>query len=85
VVNLSPAVTEELSIRGTSEGVVISAIEAGSQAALVNFQIGDVVMAINDAPVKTTRDLEQAVSRSHNYWKLTIGRGGEMITTVIGG
>ena len=85
VVNLSPAVSEELSIRGTSEGVVISAIEAGSQAALVNFQIGDVVMAINDAPVKTTRDLEQAVSRSHNYWKLTIGRGGEMITTVIGG
>jgi Do/DeqQ family serine protease len=85
VVNLSPAVTEELSIRGASEGVVISEIEEGSQSALVNFQIGDVIVAINDAPVKTTRDLEQVVSRSHSYWKLTIGRGGEMITTVIGG
>ncbi|HUB65598.1 MAG TPA: DegQ family serine endoprotease [Methylocella sp.] len=85
VINLSPAVTEELSIRGASEGVVISEIEAGSQAALVNFQIGDVIVSIDDAPVKTTRDLEQAVSRAHNYWKLTIGRGGELITTVIGG
>jgi Do/DeqQ family serine protease len=85
VVNLSPAVTEELSIHGASEGVVISEIEEGSQAAQVNFQIGDVIMSIDDAPIKTTRDLEQAVSHPHNYWKLTIGRGGEMITTVIGG
>ena len=85
VINLSPAVSEELSIHGASEGVVISEIEEGSQAALVNFQIGDVIIAIDDAPVKTTRDLEKAVSRPRNYWKLTIGRGGETITTVIGG
>jgi Do/DeqQ family serine protease len=85
VINLSPAVTDELSIRGASEGVVISEIDEGSQAALVHFQVGDVIVAINDSSIKTTRDLEQAVSRSHSYWKLTIGRGGEMITTVIGG
>ena len=85
VINLSPAVLEELSIRGVSDGVVISEVEEGSRAALVNFQIGDVIVSINDEPIKTTRDLEQAVSRYHNYWKLTIGRGGEVITTVIGG
>jgi S1-C subfamily serine protease len=85
VINLSPAVSDELSIHGTSEGVVISEIEEGSQATVVNFQIGDVILAIDDKPIKTTRDLEQAVSRYHNYWKLTIGRGGETITTVIGG
>jgi Do/DeqQ family serine protease len=85
VINLSPAVSEELSIHGVSEGVVISEIEEGSQAALVNFQIGDVIVAIDDEPIKTTRGLEQAASQYHNYWKLTIRRGGEMITTVIGG
>ena len=85
VINLSPAVTDELSIRGVSEGVVISEIEEGSQAKLVNFQIGDVILAIDDKPVKTTRDLEAAVSRTHTYWKLTIARGGETITTMIGG
>ncbi|HXW70855.1 MAG TPA: Do family serine endopeptidase [Methylocella sp.] len=85
VINLSPAVIEEMSLRGASDGVVISEIEEGSRAALVNFQIGDVILAIDDESVQTTRDLEKVVSRRHSYWKLTIGRGGEMITTVIGG
>ncbi|HUI20087.1 MAG TPA: DegQ family serine endoprotease [Methylocella sp.] len=85
VLNLSPAVSEELSVRGVSEGVVISEVEEGSQAALVNFQIGDVIVAIDDAPVKTTRDLEEATKSYRNYWKLTIERGGQTITTVIGG
>jgi Do/DeqQ family serine protease len=85
VINLSPAVTDELSIRGASEGVVISEIEDDSQAKMVNFQIGDVILAIDDKPIKTTRELEAAVSRRHAYWKLTITRGGEMITTMISG
>ncbi len=85
VVNLSPAVIEEMSLRGASEGVVISEIEDGSTAAAVNFQKGDLILAVNDVTVKTTRDLERAASRPRNYWKLTIGRGGEVMTSVIGG
>ena len=85
MVNLSPAVMEEMSLRGVSEGVVISEIEDGSTAAAVNFQKGDLILAVNDVTVKTTRDLERAAAGRHNYWKLTIGRGGEVVTTVIGG
>ncbi len=85
VVNVSPAVLEELSIRGVSEGVAISDIEEGSRAAMVNFQKGDVILAINDKAIGTTRDLEKAAQLPHDYWKLTIARGGEVITTVIGG
>ena len=85
VVNLSPAVIEEMSLRGASEGVVISDIDDGSTAAAVNFQKGDLILSVNDVTVKTTRDLERATSGRHNYWKLTIGRGGEVVTTVIGG
>jgi S1-C subfamily serine protease len=85
VVNLSPAVLEELSIRGVSEGVAVSEIEEGSRAAMVNFQKGDVILAINDNAIGTTRDLEKAARLPHNYWKLTIDRGGEVITTMIGG
>ncbi len=85
VINLSPAVIEEMSLRGASEGVVISEIEDGSTAAAVNFQKGDLILSVNEAKIKTTRDLERATSGRHNYWKLTIGRGGEVVTTVIGG
>lgn len=84
-VNLSPAVAEEFSIRGSSEGVVIADIEAGSPAALVNFQKGDVILSVNDDKIATTRDLEQAAARRSYYWKLTIGRGNDVFTTMIGG
>ena len=85
VINLSPAVMEELSLHGVSEGVVVSDVEEGSRAAMVNFQKGDVILSVNDRAIGTTRELEAAVSAQHNYWKLTIGRGGEVITTMIGG
>ncbi|VFU10019.1 Periplasmic serine endoprotease DegP-like [Methylocella tundrae] len=85
VVNLSPAVIEEMSLHGVSEGVVVSDIEDGSTAAAVNFQKGDVILSVNDVKVRTTRDLERAVSSRHEYWKLTIGRGGEVVTTMLGG
>jgi Do/DeqQ family serine protease len=85
VVNLSPAVLEELSIRGVSEGVAVSDIEEGSRAAMVNFQKGDVILSINDHAIGTTRDLERAARSRTDYWKLTIARGGEIITTMIGG
>jgi S1-C subfamily serine protease len=52
---------------------------------MVNFQKGDVIMSINDRPINTTRALEAAARDQRNYWKLTIGRGGEVITTMIGG
>ncbi len=85
VVNVSPAVIEDMSLHGVSEGVVISDIEEGSTAAEVNFQKGDVIVAVNGVKVQTTHDLQRAVSGRHSYWKLTIGRGGEIVTTVLGG
>jgi Do/DeqQ family serine protease len=85
VINLSPAVLEELSIRGVSDGVVVTDVEEGSRAAMVSFQKGDVILSVNDKPIKTTRDLDDAVRYRHAYWKLTIARGGEVITTMIGG
>ncbi|ACK51904.1 protease Do [Methylocella silvestris BL2] len=85
VINLSPAVIEEMSVHGVNDGVVIGDIEDGSTAAEVNFQKGDVILLINDVKIQTTRDLEKAVNGRHTYWKLTILRGGQVETTVLGG
>ena len=85
VVNLSPATVEEYSVEGASQGVVIAQVAPDSQAAALNFQRGDVVMSINDAKIETTRDLQKTVGKRHYYWKITISRGGQMLTTVFGG
>ncbi|WP_395664604.1 DegQ family serine endoprotease [Methylocella sp.] len=85
VVNLSPAVIEDMGIQGASEGVVVTDVEEGSPAAEVNFQKGDLVLGVNGTQIHTTRDLERAAAGRRGYWKLDIGRGGEVMTTVLGG
>jgi Do/DeqQ family serine protease len=85
VVNLSPAVMEELSLEGPRLGVVVAAVGDASTAAQVGLQKGDVVVAVNGQNIATTRDLEKACSERSRLWDLTIQRGGETIRTRLGG
>ena len=85
LLNLSPAVMEELSVENASEGVVVSEVEDGSIAADVGIQKGDVIVAVNDAKITATQDVIKATGTRQNYWKLTIKRGEQVLTTVLGG
>jgi S1-C subfamily serine protease len=85
VVNLSPAVVEELGVENARAGVAIAELEEGSSAAAMNFQKGDVVLGVNDAKIGSTRDLEQATAKGRYFWKITIERAGQVLTTVVGG
>ncbi len=83
--NLSPAVAEELSSAEDRDGVVVIAIASDSNAAAVAFQKGDMILSINGHAIRTTKDLVAATSRSYDYWKLSILRGGQVINSVLNG
>jgi Do/DeqQ family serine protease len=85
LVNLSPAVEEELSIAGNHEGVVVADVADNTPAAEVGLQKGDIVRAINDVKITSTRDMPRATAGRRSYWKLEIDRGGQVITQVVGG
>ena len=89
VMNLSPAVVEELSLQADSEklveGVVVADVAPDSLAGSIGVQKGDVVVEVNGAPIKTTHDLEQATAQRARSWDLTISRGGQLIRSRIGG
>jgi Do/DeqQ family serine protease len=85
VMNMSPAVAEELSLEGAAEGVVVVSVGDGSTAAEVGVQKGDVVVAVNGQKIGTTRDLEKACAEHARLWDLTIKRGAETIRTQLGG
>ena len=75
---MSPAVAEELSLEGASQGVVVTAIGDNSTAARVGVQKGDVVVAVNGQKIVTTRDLEKACAERARLWDLialSIGAG----------
>ncbi|MGB6656121.1 MAG: DegQ family serine endoprotease, partial [Methylovirgula sp.] len=81
VINISPAVAEEYSLDSAKQGVVISDIDDDSRAAVLSLQKGDVVLAVNDTKILTTHDLERATSVQHDFWKISISRGDQIITT----
>ncbi len=85
VMNISPALIEEMSIENAHEGVIVTEVAEGSTAADVGSQKGDLILSVNDEKIATTRDLEKAAAQRPRYWKLAIGRGGEVIQTVFGG
>jgi Do/DeqQ family serine protease len=83
-VNLSPAVAEELSLEVGSEGVVVAEVGQGP-AAQYGFQKGDIIVSVNGQPIRTTRDLEQAVRADPWAWRISINRGGQTLSTVFRG
>lgn len=85
VMNLSPAVAEELAIDTANEGVVVSEVEPDSMAARVGFQKGDLVQALNGERMERSRDIETAVKERKRAWEVTISRGGQVITSVFPG
>ena len=84
-VNMSPATAEELSITDDRAGVVVAAVAPDSNAANVQFQKGDMILSINGKAIATTRDLAAAVAGRHDYWRLSLMRGGQVIETVLNG
>lgn len=85
VMNLSPALAEELAIEAGTEGVVIAEIEEGSTAARVGFQKGDIIQALNGERMASSRDVETAVKERKRAWEVTISRGGQSVTSVFPG
>jgi Do/DeqQ family serine protease len=85
LMNLSPAVADELQIDISSEGIVVAELDESSVAARVGFKKGDLILAINGQPIASTRDAERLLRNGRQYWEITIGRAGQVFTTVLGG
>jgi Do/DeqQ family serine protease len=83
--NLSPALSEELRIDPSSEGVIIADLIPGSPAQSYGFQPGDIVLQVNNQRITKTRDLERATNQQNRVWRVTIKRGSQQISVVLSG
>lgn len=81
--NLSPAVAEELGIPASTEGVVVRSVQSGSAAEQVGLKKGDLIIEVNNTKITETRVLARAAANNPGFWKLVIGRDGQIIRTVL--
>ncbi|MBM6596067.1 DegQ family serine endoprotease [Microvirga pudoricolor] len=85
IVNMSPAVADELQLEVSEDGVVVADLDENGVAGRVGFQKGDQILAINGQRIRATRDVERLIQRGDAYWEITINRRGRTFTTVLGG
>ena len=85
VSNLSPALADDLRLDPSTDGVVITDVAGGSTAQSLGFQRGDLVVSVNNQKIAKTRDLERASSQPSRAWRITILRGGQQLSVVLGG
>ena len=85
VMNLSPAVLDELSLDattlGVAEGVIVADVADGTPAAEFGVQKGDVVLGVNGVEIRETKDLVAATAQKARAWDLVIVRAGQTIRT----
>jgi Do/DeqQ family serine protease len=79
VLNLSPAVCEELGVAAGTEGVVIKSVESGSTAERIGFKRGDLVLQVNATKITDTNVLARVAASDPGLWRLAIGRDGQVM------
>jgi serine protease Do len=79
VVNLSPAVSDELGV-GEWKGVAILKIRRGSYPDKIGLEPGDLLIKINGKDVYSVDEVVSAVSQPADQWSLTVSRNGQSKT-----
>src|SRR3954462_1193469 len=79
VVNLSPAMSDELGI-GEWKGVAILKIRRGSYPDKIGLEPGDLLIKINGKYVFSVDDVVAAVGAPADAWSLTVSRNGQSKT-----
>ena len=80
VVNLSPAVAEELGIDPfAGPGVLVTAV-GGGLARNTGIRPGDFIRSVNGRPVGSVADLAAAAASGARVWQVVVRRGGQEAT-----
>jgi serine protease Do len=82
IVNLSPAVAEELGIDDAWDGVMVLSVTRGSPARRIGLKPGDLLLEVGGREVKGVADVMDAIAKPASSWRLSIRRGGQIHTIV---
>lgn len=85
IANLSPALAEELNLNGSLTGVIVIAVAGGSAAGRIDIRPGDKVIRVNRSAVTSVGGLTKIMRRHPERWNITVRRGSQVLSIVIGG
>ena len=82
--NITPKISKKFRLPSGAVGVVIKGIKAKSKAEKVGFQLGDVIIQIEDIEITSLQDIQQAVDLNKKQHKrIYINRYGRVLLLVM--
>lgn len=84
VVNLSPAVSEELGIDTVRSGVAVAEVGEGVGRKL-GFRRGDVIVDVNGRDIDSVETLSDVLAQGAEAWSLAINRNGRLLRLRVAG
>jgi Do/DeqQ family serine protease len=84
VVNLSPAVSEELGIEKVKSGVVVTDVGDGV-ARQLGFRKGDVIVDVNGQDIDSVETLSEILQEGADTWSLAVNRNGRVLRLRVAG
>jgi len=82
VANVTPALADEMQLDFFLTGVVITDIEAGSDARRFGFEAGDIVRQVNGVDIESPSELQTALDNSDG-WDISALRGNRTMSVSI--
>ncbi len=83
VASMSPALADELGLDGFQPGVIVLNLRRGSPANRLRFQIGDMILSLNNRDVATVSDLKAALANGPAGWRFNVKRNGQIVQLAI--
>ncbi len=80
MVNLSPALVEELGLRLSPRGVMVLEIQRGSVANRVGLLPGDVVLQVNGKDVQSVAQIRDISAQKQPRWRFALRRNGQIVS-----
>jgi serine protease Do len=84
VINLSPAVNDDLDLDPGVKGVIVSDIIGGSMAGTF-LRAHDIIQAVNGVEIGSVADLRRAVDSGGRQWRIQLRRGDQTVTLSLRG
>ncbi|MFK5979290.1 MAG: Do family serine endopeptidase [Rhizobiaceae bacterium] len=79
VANLSPAVSQEISLPGNKKGVVVMRVVRRSPAAQNGMRPLDIIREINGVRIKSSRHLQDVAYELSDSWEIMVDRKGRQL------